>query len=79
LDLIERNFSDKLKDSGDKQNIAFNELSKDINLKIQTAINAISSIEQKMLTFDKSQKYRTIITWVILTAGFAAIILLCKK
>jgi len=79
LDLVERNFSDKLKDSGEMHIKAFGDLSKDVNMKIQTTLGAISSIEQKMLTFDKSQKYRTIITWVILTAGFAAIILLCKK
>lgn len=79
LDLVERNFSDKLKDSSDKQKLASIDLSKDVNTKIQSVLVVISSIEQKMLDIDKSQKYRTIITWVILAAGFAAIILLSKK
>lgn len=79
LDLVERNFSDKLKDSGDKQKSALSELSKDVNAKIQNALGAISSLEQKMLSIEKSQKNRTIITWVLLAAGFAAVILLCKK
>ena len=77
LDLVERNFSDKLKDSGDKQKSALSELSKDVNAKIQSALGAISSLEQKMLSIEKSQKNRTIITWVLLAAGFAAVILLC--
>lgn len=79
LDLVERNFSDKLKDSGDKQKSALSELSKDVNAKIQNALGAISSLEQKMLSIEKSQNNRTIITWVLLAAGFAAVILLCKK
>lgn len=79
LDLVERNFSDKLKDSGEKQKSALSELSKDVNIKIQNALGAISSLEQKMLTIEKSQNNRTIITWVLLAAGFAAVILLCKK
>lgn len=79
LDLVERNFSDKLKESGDKQKSAISELSKDVNAKIQTALGAISSLEHKMLSIEKSQKNRTIITWLLLAAGFAAVILLCKK
>lgn len=79
LDLVERNFSDKLKDSSDKQKLASIDLSKDVNTKIQSVLVVISSIEQKMLDIDKSQKYRTIITWVILAAGFAAMIFLSKK
>lgn len=79
LDLVERNFSDKLKDSIDKQNSALNELSKNLNSQIQSAVSAINNLEQKMLALDKSQKTKTIITWILLAAGFAAVILLCKK
>jgi hypothetical protein len=101
LDLVERNFSDRLKDNGDKQKTALDVLSKDVNAKIQstlaaisktqqkllTEVNAkiqntlttISKLEQKMLTIDKTQKNRTMITWVLLAAGFAAVILLCKN
>jgi|GEM_PF-2979560 len=79
LDLVERNFSDKLKDSNDRQKLALSELNKDLNEKNQTALVAISGLEQKMLSIEKSQSNRTIITWVILAAGFAAVILLCKK
>lgn len=79
LDLVERNFSDKIKDSGDKQKSALSELSKDINGKIQSALGAISNLEQKMLIVEKNQKNRTIITWILLAAGFAAVILFCKN
>jgi CHASE3 domain sensor protein len=79
LDLVERNFSDKLKDSIDKQKSALSELSKNVNSQIQSAVSAINNLEQKMLAIEKSQKTKTIITWVLLAAGFAAVILLCKK
>lgn len=79
LDLVERNFSDKLKDSGDKQKSALSELSKDVNGKIQSALGVISNLEQKMLVIEKNQKKRTTITWILLAAGFAAVILLCKN
>jgi ABC-type transporter Mla subunit MlaD len=79
LDLVERNFSDKLKDYGDKQKSELSDLSKDVNAKIQNALAAIFNLEQKMLVIEKGQKNRTIITWVLLAAGFAAVILLCKK
>lgn len=79
LDLVERNFSDKLKDSIDKQESALSELSKNVNSQIQSAVSAINNLEQKMLAIEKSQKTKTIITWVLLAAGFAAVILLCKK
>jgi hypothetical protein len=79
LDLVERNFNDKLKDSNDKQKAALNELSKNVNLQIKSVVSALSNLEQKMLSVEKNQKNKTIITWVLLIAGFAAVILLCKK
>jgi gas vesicle protein len=79
LDLVERNFSDKLKDLSDKQKSGLTELNKEINSKIQSTLAAISKLEQKMLAIDKAQKNRTIITWFLLAAGFFAVILLCRK
>jgi ABC-type transporter Mla subunit MlaD len=79
LDLVERNFSDKLKDSIDKQKSALSELSKNVNSQIQSAVSAINNLEQKVLAIEKRKKTKTIITWVLLAAGFAAVILLCKK
>lgn len=79
LDLVERNFSDKLKDSIDKQKSALIELSNSVNSQTQSAVSAINNLEQKILAIEKSQKTKTIITWVLLAAGFAAVILLCKN
>jgi hypothetical protein len=79
LDLVERNFSDKLKDSIDKQKSALSELSKNVNSQIQSAVSTINNLEQKILAIEKRQKTKTIITWVLLAAGFAAVILLCKN
>jgi len=79
LDLVERNFSDKLKDSRDKQQSAMSEFSKDVNTKIECILSAISSLEQKMLDIEKGQKTKIIITWLLLAAGFVAVILLFKK
>lgn len=79
LDLVERNFSDKLRDSGDKQKSVLNELSTDVNAKIQSALGAIFNLEQKILAIQNSQNNKTIITWVLLAVGFFTIILLCKK
>ncbi len=79
LDLVERNFSDKLKDLGDKQKSALSDLSKDVNAKFQSTLAAISNLELKMLAIEKSQNNKTIITWIFIAIGFAAVILLCKK
>lgn len=79
LDLVERNFSDKLKDNGDNQKTALGDLSKDVNAKIQSALSAITGLENKILEIEKNQKNKTIITWVLLAAGFVAVILLCKR
>ncbi len=79
LDLVERNFSDKLKDNGDKQKNAFIDLSKDVNAKIRSALSAITGLEDKILEIENNQKNKTIITWVLLAAGFIAVILLCHR
>lgn len=79
LDLVERNFSDKLRDTSNNQKSALSELSKDINEKTQSTLSAILIVEKKLLTFNKSQVNRTIITWILLVAGFVTLILLCKK
>jgi uncharacterized protein YoxC len=64
LDLVERNFGDKLKD---------------VNTLIQSTFSAISKLEQNILEIDKSQRTKTVLTWVLLVAGFTVVILLMKK
>lgn len=79
LDLVERNFSDKLKDSGDKQKSALSELSNEVNSKIQSSLSEILNLEHKLQLIEKSQKNRIIITWILLAIGFGMIIYLNKN
>lgn len=79
LDLVERNFSDKLKDSAGKQQSSISELSKDLNSKMKGVLSDISSIEQRILETQKNQKITTIMLLALLITGFVTVILLCKK
>lgn len=79
LDLVERNFSDKLKDSGGKQQSSISELSKDLNSKMKGVLSGISSIEQRILETQKKHKITTIMLLALLITGFVTVILLCKK
>lgn len=79
LDLVERNFGDKLRDASDNQKSVLGELTKDINAKIQIILSAFSNLEQKMHAIEKSQKAITIVTWVLLVAGFVILILFYKN
>lgn len=73
LDLVERNFSDKLNDSSDRQKLALSELNKDVNSKIQSVLVSVSNLEKKLVAFEHSQNNRTIITWVILCLVFISL------
>jgi hypothetical protein len=75
LDLVERNFSDKLRDSSDSQKMALSELNKDVNLKIESILGVISNLEKKLVAFENSQNNKIIITWVILCLGFISLII----
>jgi hypothetical protein len=68
LDIVEGNLIERL-----------NDLKINLNSQNQISLSAINNLEQKMLAIEKSQKTKTIITWVLLAAGFAAVIILCKK
>jgi hypothetical protein len=79
LDLVERNFTDKLKDTTDKQISAQSEFKEQVNTQLQGVISAINNLEQQILTIEKSQTTKTIITWALIAVGFIAVILICKK
>lgn len=76
LDLVERNFSDELKDSIDRQKLALSELNQDVNSRIQSTLGAVSNLENKLVAFENSQNNKTIITWVILCLGFISLLIL---
>jgi prefoldin subunit 5 len=74
LDLVERNFSERIKESSDRQKLELSDLKKDVNSKIQNALGAISNLEKKLVAFEHSQNNKTFITWVILCLIFIAIL-----
>lgn len=71
IESVERNISDKLKESAEKQSLSFATFQEKIN-------QSISSIQQEISTNAKKQETHTYITWTIITIGFIVISILIK-
>lgn len=73
LDLVERNFSDKLKDSNTRQISAIQELKNFVFTKLQNTNDSINLISADLKEFEKRAKINTYITWILLLLiGFIA-------
>ena len=77
LDLVERNFSDKLRDLVDIQKSEFAQLNNVMIEKYQSVCTTILNFEQRMHSFKKSQRNIAILTLMLIFAEF--IFILFKK
>jgi hypothetical protein len=66
LDLVERNFSDKLKDSSNRQISAIQELKNVLFTKLQNTNDSINMMSKNLKEFEKRAKLNTFITWILL-------------
>jgi hypothetical protein len=79
LDLVERNFSDRLKEIADKQNSNIIELRKEIISQIQATCTKIDTMQVKLLEIQRTQNVKSFITWILISAGFVAFVVLTKR